>query len=276
MKSKIQKRSTPNTTKWKNENYVRIYELVRMGTKFKHVAEQLGVSVQTLKEWKKKDPAVRFAFQRGREFAQKDGGPGSTFLEYVYNRLPEDLQDTWKQLDALSTIDSGEKRVEAVLAGHGKRERQTLFVHALIACNFNAAEACRRVNIPYITLTKWKETDPDFIGLMDTIHEMKKDFVEGALMGLVAQGDTSAVLFCNRTLNKDRGYDPKITVEHRGRVDHGLDLMQLGLPLKVVEMVLEAMQKKSEAPKQLEAAPRVLPVTAKVVDDNEELLMEDE
>lgn len=233
-------------SKWDPSYYVKIYELSKQGLSFQGIADALGVTAMTLKAWREQDEGVAYAVRHGKDVARasKEPGAGATFLEYVYKRLPEDLKETWAQLDALNNEPNPEKRIEFLLQGKGKREMQVLFVHALIGSNFNAAEACRKLNISYSLVGKWKERDPEFLELMDTIHEMKKDFCEGALMDLVSSRDTSAVLFVNRTLNRDRGYDPKITVEHKGSVTHQMDIMSLGLPPEILKVIMEAMQNK--------------------------------
>lgn len=226
--------------KWDPKNYVRVYELCRDGMKLQQVARAVGVELQTLRDWRMSDETLDYAIERGQEMAKKSSG--TTFVEQAFNRLPPDLQDKWGQLCALQEEPNPEKRAEMLLEGEGKRARQTLYVHALIHTGFRNLEACRFVGISPHTVVKWKQHDADFLTLMDQIHEMKKDFCEGALMGLVASGDTSAVLFTNKTLNRDRGYDPKITISHEGSVKHQVDISQLNLPVKVLEAVMRAVE----------------------------------
>ena len=231
---------TRNKPKWDPKFYVTVYELCRDGLKLKQVAESIGVDFSTLKEWKRTDPTLAYAVQRGQEFARVNDS--KTFAEMAFSRLSPELQETFSQLQALQMEPNPEKRAEMLLEGSGKRSRQTLFVHALIHCGFRMLDACRFVGVSRATVQKWKESDPDFLQLMDQVHEMKKDFCEGALMGLVASGNAPAVLFTNRTLNRDRGYDPKITISHEGNVKHQVDISQLNLPVKVLEMVMKAVE----------------------------------
>lgn len=252
--------------KWNHENYVKIYELARDGLTLTEIAHAVGVEASTLKDWRATDPAVDYALDRGKQMAKKSSA--STFAEQALERLPDALREVWGQLNALHEEPNPEKRVEMLLEGHGKRARQTLYVQALIHCGFRNLEACRYVGISPHTVVKWKQNDPDFLMLMDSIHEMKKDFCEGALMGLVASGDSPAVLFTNKTLNRDRGYDPKITISHEGSVKHQVDISQLGLPLEVLQAIQEAMQRKKE--EQLGGPKRVLELPAKLIRDEED------
>lgn len=247
--------------KWRHENYIRIYELCRDGLKLQQVAHALGVELSTLKDWRMSDEAVDYAIERGQSMARK--GTSTTFVDQVLERLPPDLRDVWAQLSAVNEESNPEKRADMITEGQGKRARQTLYVHALVHCGFRNLEACRFVGISPHTVVKWKQGDPEFLQLMDSIHEMKKDFCEGALMGLVAGGDSPAILFTNKTLNRDRGYDPKITISHEGSVRHQVDLSQLNLPVKVLEMIQEAVKGKKE--EQLGGNPRVLQLPAKVL-----------
>lgn len=263
------KAKAPQKPKLSFENLLKLYELCRDGLKPSAIAAAMGIESSTLKKWRRDYPEIALAWNRGREAGNKNK-VGDAFLSYVHGRLPTDLQELWRDINGIDTQDSNaEKRIERLLEGKGKRIRQSLFIHAMVATNFNRAEACRKVNLSYDAVTNWLRTDAEFARLMDMVTEMKKDFCESALMGLVSQGDTSAVIFTNKTLNKDRGYDPKVTVKHEGTINHQLDIASLGLPVEVMRTILEAVKKKQEASKQLEAPVRVLEaIPVKVLDED--------
>lgn len=252
------KAKAPPKSKLALPKLLKLYELCREGLKMTPIASAMGVDVQTLKKWKANDPEIAYVWKSGREAATKNK-VGDAFLTYVHGRLPEDLQTLWNDIHAISPDDANaEKRIERLLEGKGKRIRQSLFIHAMVATNFNRAEACRKVNLSYDSVTNWLRTDPEFARLMDMITEMKKDFCESALMGLVSQGDTSAVIFTNKTLNRDRGYDPRVTVKHEGTVNHQLDIASLGLPAEIMKMILDAVRRKQEDVRQFEVSTRVI------------------
>lgn len=228
---------------WKDEYYVRIFELSRQGMSSNSIADALGISRTTFKEWKKTRPAVLDALKRGRTTPSQGKGSTETFLDYVYGRLPSHLKELWDQMKAYEKEENGEKKLEALLENQGKRTRQHLFIHALVSSNFNASEACRRVNITKACYEKWIRTDPLFLQLVEEIPWHKKNFFEGALIGLVAQGDSAATVFAAKTQLRDRGYDPKKVIEHRGMIGHAhFDIQSLKLPLEVRRTLLEAIE----------------------------------
>lgn len=244
-------------TTFKNEYYVRIYEMSRQGMRTRAMAAALGVSTTTLKSWRKDDTAVSDAISKGRSSLTPTGSStGQTFFEYVYKRLPEHLQQLWTEMKACEGEENDQKRLESLLHNQSLRTRQHLFVHALVSSNFNASEACRRICVPRTTFESWCKSDSDFVELMDQIQVMKKDFVEGCLMSQVAAGDVTCTVFANKTLNRDRGYDNKVSVEHTGSILHGvLDLNSLKLPVEVMRVIAEAIQKQQdpETPRLVEA-----------------------
>lgn len=228
MKLKRPKFRLKPTRKWRDSYYVKAYLLALEGRKDGAVADALGVARDTFLSWKRDRKALRHALRLAR------GGKGKaqTFGEYVSGRLPAHLKAIWDGIEVAEQRDNPERRIEALLAGQGENVRKQIFVHALVSANFNKAEACRRANVGYSTVRKWM-ADPVFVELMDQVHEMKQDFVEGCLMNLVGAGDTTATVFASKTLNRDRGYDSKKTIVHEGVVQHAhFDIAQLPLPLR--------------------------------------------
>lgn len=229
MKVKRSKQRLRTTDVWKDSYYVKAYRLALEGRKDGGVAAALGVSKSTFLRWKRTRKALRQALRLAR------GGEASntqTFSEYVSGRLPAHLKSIWDGVERADQSDNPERRIEALLAGQGEAVRKQVFVHALVSSNFNKAEACRKANVSYSAVRKWM-VDPLFVDLMDQVHEMKQDFVEGCLMGLVGQGDTTATVFASKTLNRDRGYDTKKTIVHEGVVKHAhFDIAQLPLDLR--------------------------------------------
>jgi hypothetical protein len=89
------------------------------------------------------------------------------------------------------------------------------------------------------------ETDPEFAELVDEIHLHKKDFFESKLVELVQSGDSSATIFANKTMNRDRGYGDKTTIEHTGTVVVEQRVVQIGdlaLPVDVRRAILGAVR----------------------------------
>jgi len=86
-------------SKWRPEFVVKIYELCRDGLKLQQVANAIGVTLSTLKDWRISDEAVDYAIERGQDMGQK--GTATTFIEHAFERLPPDLQETWSSLLAI-------------------------------------------------------------------------------------------------------------------------------------------------------------------------------
>jgi hypothetical protein len=133
-----------------------------------------------------------------------------------------------------------------------------LFLFALVEGNWNPSAACGKVGISKQTLETWCRTDNGFADLMDEIVWHKKNWAESALMQLVDRGDSPATVFVNKTLNADRGYNVKQTVEHTGVVNHEhvvISVEELDLPLEIKRLVLEAYRRHTRGGEPLPALP---------------------
>lgn len=225
---------------WKDEYYVKIYELARSGMRNKTIARTIGVDyTSTFKVWIRKLPALAKALEQARGTVANT----KTFLDYVYERLDPRLQVLWDEINRMDKSDSNQiEMIESFLEKAGMRARQHLFVHAFVASNFNLSEACRKVNITKRTFERWVTEDPEFGELFDEINWHKKNFCEGMLMALVAQADTTAVIFANRTLNRDRGYNPTKDVNITGHINHSMIPLER-LPLELRKQIMEALEK---------------------------------
>lgn len=241
--------------KWSDIYYVRIYRLARQGFSDTQIGKTLGVDKVTFYRWRDSNPAVQDALAQAR--TEEDGA--GNLAEYVHGRLPPSLQELWAEIMEVDQLKDDSvymrrKRVEKLLADKGRRVKQQLWLHALVHSNFNKFDACRKVNVSRGTVQNWIKGDPKFMELMDAVIEMKKDFAEGCLFGLVGQGDVTATVFVNRTLNRDRGYDPKITIVNEGTVKHAhYDINKIvdSLPTDAKRAFLAAMQTANSDPKAL-------------------------
>lgn len=204
--------------KWSDGHYVTAYEQARAGLSNTQIAKALGVNLVTLKAWLKRKKYLRRAIEKGRSLSLAT--PDRSFADFVYGRLPQHLQELWDNLNRCDNRSLGVERIEALLENQGKTARQHLFVHALVASSFSKTEAMRVVNVTPRTVRLWIEEDPEFAELVDGIMECKKDFLEAGLMQLVAEGDSAATIFANKTLNRDRGYNDKQEVVVQGGIEH--------------------------------------------------------
>lgn len=236
--------------RWEEEHVGRIYELRRQGLSMEKVAVALGVTVQTLRNWKRGKPEVASAIQRGKADAVKEKLPAALpppvdFTAYLYKQLPEHLQELWDEISKPETAPNAMARTEALLAENGEKARQYLFIHAFAMSNFSTSRAMRVTRISKSRLDRWIIADPEFAELMDEIHFHKKNFLEHQLLKLVQQGDTSATIFANKTLNRDRGFADKLELEVSGTIQHEhtvISVAQLDLPLETRRELLTALR----------------------------------
>ena len=240
-----------------------IYDMAKTGMGRDNIAQAVGVNPTTLKAWMKTHPEVEAAVRLGRGVAR---GPNATaeFFDFVYKRMSREQQELWDEMHAIDR-DKDErhvarKKLEKLFRGRDTRFRQSMFLHALVKSNFNVSEACRMVNVPMGTVSTWGR-DPKFAKLMDEIEEHKKNFFENALVKKVKEGDTAAVLFVNRTKNKDRGYgDGKVEVEHTHTFRQNVNLDELDIPADRVREILDAVREKNRRQLALNAAKTKFPV----------------
>lgn len=227
---------------WDPRIYSLAFDHARRGyTKFR-TAEELGVSMQKLKKWIGLDPALRAAYAEGKEVrlrdqlkAEKALSTGPTFAAFVAGRLPHDLEPVWNEIYPEPGFGLlPEKVIENLFKDRGEWARKHLYVHALTQFSFNPTEACRRVNVTQKEVTRWAREDPDFGKILnEVIFAAKKDFVEGALFSLIGKGSEQATIFAAKTLLRDRGYSPEVTVKHQGGIVHaGVDIDRMPLELK--------------------------------------------
>ncbi|MGB4092737.1 MAG: hypothetical protein WBK46_12485 [Ruminococcus flavefaciens] len=93
------------------------------------------------------------------------------------------------------------------------------------------SRACRAFRITRKTFYEWLKTDEHFRALIDEAREEIKDFAEsqlltlmkgipkldeqGRIIGWVSRPDTAAIIFFNKTRNKDRGYVERMEIRSR-------------------------------------------------------------
>jgi hypothetical protein len=235
----------PKRTAWDDRYYVRAYEYARAGLSENKVLRALGLPRAALRRKPALGDAICRGASRGKEFDLK---------EYVYGRLPPELQRVWDRYERLRDEGKEDTAKARLLFGRrGERARQYLYLHALMTSHFNSTEARRVVGVEPTEWQRW-DGDPLFRQLAANILIVKKDYAEGGLFAGIARGDTAAAVFVNSTLNRDRGYDRKITVKHEGRLDHLHAQVDFDAVLKLVSV--EAQTEILSAVRRLRDAPR--------------------
>lgn len=237
------KKCTRKPQKWKPECIIRAYEFARDGMLASDIAKALGISIVTYKTWYHNRPLFRMGIRMGRQFWQRRDSQGPSFAKWMYSRLPRRLRDIWCDITELEMKGASQKTLRNYFGGHSKRARQQLFIYAWLDSNFSISRACRKIGISRQTFFVWCK-DEKFQSLVDEVQEIKKDFFEGSLIRLVAGGDTTATIFANKAVNKDRGYgeDRRVNLHVEGEVHHKYELVsmeQLNLPTTVQKLLLQ-------------------------------------
>jgi transposase len=235
-------------TKWKDEFYHQAYRLAREGMTDEKIARHFRVNIITLDKWKVTRPALKKAMDEGRN---KDRKHVESFKEYIHGRLPAKARKLWNELEAAELAlengdDAAREAVIELITTQGKRMRQQLFLHALFTTNFQTTMACRRTGISVAEVRRWAQNDDGFAELVKGIHECKKDFFEAALIDLVAKRDSAAVIFVNKTVNKDRGYGDAKNDGAVRRVQHEHRIMLDQLPPDLKRALLENIRQKPQ------------------------------
>jgi hypothetical protein len=216
-------------TLFREDYYISSYELALQGLTDTQIAESLGVNWKRFRIWLRQKPALKKGIARARATAAPQSrkcearGVGERYIDYVYRRLPPDLQKLWEQLEDLTGGPDGlekapkdaEARIERLFSREGgMRARQRLWIHALVASTFNANEACRKVGVSYSTVKKWTK-DPVFNELVANIRTFEENFLRGAIFRRVDAGDGPVIMFAARHL---LGWNAKQVVEHTGGI----------------------------------------------------------
>jgi len=102
-----------------------------------------------------------------------------------------------------------------------KKQREFLEIHSNTLGVVSAS--CKKANISRQTFYRWVR-NPLFLQEVNKVKEELKDFGEASLFKLMKEGNTAAVIFFNKTKNKDRGYVEKQELEHT-TTDNGFKLI---------------------------------------------------
>src|SRR5262245_62035308 len=105
--------------KWKAIFLVRAYDMAKAGLTDSQIADALGVSRVSFSKWKDEKESLREALAMGRvNQIQKRNGV-QTFLQYTYDRLPEDLKELWDEIIKVDEGNSNLITLESMLQDAG-------------------------------------------------------------------------------------------------------------------------------------------------------------
>jgi hypothetical protein len=187
---------------WDDSYLFRAYDLSASGLTSAEVRRALKIRERTWKKWLSGQPLLRKAVDAGRARAKsRKDAPGRSFLDFVAGRLPPECRDLWGEIK-----DADQNAVDAALAGRGDQVLMWLWLHALVCSNFVASRACAAVGVSPAKVERWRR-DEDFDKIVkQLLDEGRKDFVEEAVMDLIARRDSPTVNNVAKSLLRDRGY----------------------------------------------------------------------
>jgi len=79
--------------------------------------------------------------------------------------------------------------------------------------------ACKKANVSRDTHYRWMKESPKYKQAIEESELVLKDFGENALFKLMKAGNPQAIIFFNKTRNKDRGYVEKKELDISAKVD---------------------------------------------------------
>lgn len=224
-----------------------IYRWAKSGNTNEEIAKKCHIAISTFNDrWRVNYPETEYALEQGRKDRKEEGEKGGSLVDYVYERLSPELRRVWDEIEFWQEHAQGPEKIEGILGKESVKVRQHLWMHAMLVSDFNGSDACRMVNISKRTLDKWLAEDPDFPALVDELNYHKKNFFESQMIRMGKAFSEKAVIHANKTLNRDRGYGEKISVEHSGSVQHNhlmIPLERLDLDVDTLLKIETAMQR---------------------------------
>jgi len=226
--------------KWNEEYILSAFTLAREGKTIEQIADFLGVTEVTVQKWRKEKPSFHKAIEQGQtEFKNPDGKIFSV-SDYIYERLPDDLQPLWEKLELFEKTKSGVEKIDQLLKDKGKRVKQYLFIHAWISSGFILNKALRKVGISGRTFYEWKEQEPEFAELVNQVTFLMRCFIQDRLFEQAFLGDTQVLIFLAKTHLRKWGYSEKVDIDVNmnmtGEVKHihtaSLDLSSVPIELR--------------------------------------------
>lgn len=113
------------------------------------------------------------------------------------------------------------KRKKASNTDAKKKERASttrkkgLLLEALRLNLGNITEACKAAGVARCSFYDWRDSDQAFASAVDEIAEEQIDLVEGALLGRIKGGDTTAMIFYLKTKGRGRGFSERLELTGR-------------------------------------------------------------
>ena len=130
-----------------------------------------------------------------------------------------------------------------IMDKRSKKARQRAWIDAYKANLFNVTTACSEIGIDRSTYYRWLENELSFSQAVQGAREEKLDFIEDQLLGKIAEGDTTAIIFALKTLAKHRGYVERQEIITQGNPPlSGVD-MKIFLQNPEIRLALETISR---------------------------------
>lgn len=223
--------------------------LILQGFNKTKITEITGIRNLTYQRWMKQHPEFLRAVEKATNtYEQQRSSSVKDLKEFIYGRLPPDLQEIWNDIqnahigtstDKQNTLDT----VEKMLKEKPTQAQQALWLHAYFSFNFSQYEACRVTSITIDEVRGWKK-QPEFLGLVKEIDNIRDDFFEASFLQLAREGNPYIVGMAAKSRLAKRGYNPSTDVNINGNITHthAVDLKKLEPYLKpaTIDDLLEA------------------------------------
>jgi len=133
------------------------------------------------------------------DWVDQDNTFKEQYMKIRQTKPPAPMPVSWKLPEDLAL-----KRAGAPDILTEKEKENFLLVYR--DCLFNITKACETAGLDRGKVVAWLQTDEEFKQRLQQIDDEKKDFIEGALMHKIVQGDIAAIIFATKCLLKERGY----------------------------------------------------------------------
>jgi len=241
--------------KWGPEQAIRLAMVIvrfPLETKegwWRRMNELYGIHRQTCCEWQKREPLFRAAQEMALDLLKRKEDERQHFGEFVLTRMSDENKELYDQLVFWedNPNSEGAEKARGRVRNMAEQERRQMFVQCMAANGFVYSRACKLMGVSGDTVQNWCR-ERGFRKMVNQVQQLKKDFFEQALVDVVSARDTQAIIFANKTLNRDRGYGDNMKVQMEGKVDHThthtlIPLQALeALPTETLELVLQAVQ----------------------------------
>jgi hypothetical protein len=256
MKDKKKKLKKPKYTgrykdriKYSPEHAIPAAVLAYAGCNDAEICRHLKMTDFTIRKWRKKYPFFKKALEQGRYLRTLRNT--DSMQEWVIGRLTPKAKEVWESIMFWQEHEDEYGKIKQVIGHQTEHIRQRVWLHAFIRCKFSMSAACKLVGVSRQVVDQWR-LNGDFKRMVDEILEMQGDFIEEALMDLVAARDTGAVIFASRTKNRDRGYGDRLDINQT--VNQNVNIQNSYQLEKLMSMVsVSAVAELSEAMEKLDA-----------------------